>query len=258
MPCPGTLRRRAGTSTRLWPDGSGRRAWQWRAGPTAPVTSTTSTATPTTRSSSVPPDRSGSGSPSSDARWSSVPGIAWSSPQPPTTTPALDPRGSSAWRLISPLDRSRPGSVTGRRDPGRVGENRSRSGGVSEVAGSREADGAEDDATLVAAVARGSQRALEVLYDRHAVSLFGLALRMTGDRGTAEEIVQETFLSLWNRADSFDPRLGSVAGWLQAVARRRAIDRLRASARRPPLSAGLEGGRAGILAGGLADPTAAI
>jgi RNA polymerase sigma-70 factor (ECF subfamily) len=126
------------------------------------------------------------------------------------------------------------------------------------VAGSREADGAEDDATLVAAVARGSQRALEVLYDRHAVSLFGLALRMTGDRGTAEEIVQETFLSLWNRADSFDPRLGSVAGWLQAVARRRAIDRLRASARRPPLSAGLEGGRAGILAGGLADPTAAI
>lgn len=126
------------------------------------------------------------------------------------------------------------------------------------MAGSREADGAEDDATLVAAVARGSQRALEVLYDRHAVSLFGLALRMTGDRGTAEEIVQETFLSLWNRADSFDPRLGSVAGWLQAVARRRAIDRLRASARRPPLSAGLEGGRAGILAGGLADPTAAI
>jgi RNA polymerase sigma-70 factor (ECF subfamily) len=126
------------------------------------------------------------------------------------------------------------------------------------VAGSREADGAEDDAALVAAVARGSQRALEVLYDRHAVSLFGLALRMTGDRGTAEEIVQETFLSLWNRADSFDPRLGSVAGWLQAVARRRAIDRLRASARRPPLSAGLESGRAGILAGGLADPTAAI
>jgi RNA polymerase sigma-70 factor (ECF subfamily) len=92
-----------------------------------------------------------------------------------------------------------------------------------------------DDAALVRAVAAGSSDALAVLYDRHVDSLFATARRLTSDRGTAEEVVQETFLALWDRADTFDPALGSVRGWLRAIARNRTVDRLRSAARRPTL-----------------------
>src|SRR4051794_41928461 len=59
---------------------------------------------------------------------------------------------------------------------------------------------------------------------------------MTFDRGIAEEVVQETFLTLWDRA-AFDQRAGSLAAWLHTIARNRAIDRLRAAGRRPTLVA---------------------
>jgi RNA polymerase sigma-70 factor (ECF subfamily) len=51
----------------------------------------------------------------------------------------------------------------------------------------------------------------------------------------AEEVVQETFLALWDRAEMFDPSLGSLAAWLHTIARNRTIDRLRAAGRRPNL-----------------------
>ena len=62
-----------------------------------------------------------------------------------------------------------------------------------------------DEAALVRAVASGSEEALAALYDRHADGVHAVALRLTGDRGIAEEVVQETFLALWNRAELFDP-----------------------------------------------------
>lgn len=93
--------------------------------------------------------------------------------------------------------------------------------------------GAALDEELVRAVAAGSQDALAVLYDRYAESIFRLAVRLTNDRATAEEIVQETFLALWNRAELFEPASGSLATWLRTIARNRAVDRLRAAARRP-------------------------
>ncbi len=95
----------------------------------------------------------------------------------------------------------------------------------------RRATVSDDD--LVRAVAAGSQEALAMLYDRHAEAIFRLAVRLTKDRGLAEEIVQETFLALWNRAELFESASGSVATWLRAIARNRAVDRLRAAARRP-------------------------
>ncbi len=101
--------------------------------------------------------------------------------------------------------------------------------------------GEADDADLVLAVAAGSEDALGALYDRHAVGVHAIALRMTGDRGTAEEVVQETFLALWNRAEGFDPGVGSLGTWLRSIARNRAVDRLRAAGRRPQLVA-LPGG----------------
>jgi RNA polymerase sigma-70 factor, ECF subfamily len=94
-------------------------------------------------------------------------------------------------------------------------------------------DGGHDD-ELMRRVAAGSQDALASLYDRHAASIYRVALTVNRDHGVAEEIVQETFLALWNRAELFDPSLGSLPGWLIAIARNRALDRVRATARRIP------------------------
>ncbi|HYN48075.1 MAG TPA: sigma-70 family RNA polymerase sigma factor, partial [Candidatus Nanopelagicales bacterium] len=93
------------------------------------------------------------------------------------------------------------------------------------------------DAALVAAVAGGSEDALAALYDRHAPGIHATALRLTGDRGIADDVVQEVFLALWNRAERFDPAIGSLAAWLGTIARNRAVDRLRAASRRPQLVA---------------------
>ncbi len=94
---------------------------------------------------------------------------------------------------------------------------------------------AADDVALVRAVADGSQAALAVLYDRHVDAVFAAACRLTSDRQVAEEVVQETFLALWNRAELFDPATGSLAAWLHTIARNRTVDRLRAAGRRPTL-----------------------
>ena len=95
--------------------------------------------------------------------------------------------------------------------------------------------GGRDDAALVREVAAGSPDALAALYDRYGDSVFAAACRLTSDRGMAEEVVQETFLALWNRAGTFDPTLGSMAAWLHTIARNRTVDRLRAAGRRPDL-----------------------
>src|SRR3981189_831258 len=91
------------------------------------------------------------------------------------------------------------------------------------------------EAALVREVAAGSQDALAALYDRHAEAVFGAAIRLTSDRQVAEEVVQETFLALWNRAELFDPATGSLAAWLHTIARNRTVDRLRGAGRRPKL-----------------------
>ncbi len=90
-----------------------------------------------------------------------------------------------------------------------------------------------EDPVLVRAVADGSEAALSVLYDRYVEVVHAVALRVAGDRQLAEEIVQETFLALWNRAELFNPAAGSLSTWLRAIARNRTIDRLRAAGRRP-------------------------
>jgi RNA polymerase sigma-70 factor (ECF subfamily) len=92
-----------------------------------------------------------------------------------------------------------------------------------------------DDDDLVREVVAGSHDALAALYDRHVDSVFSAARRLAGDRQVAEEVVQETFLTLWNRAERYDPRAGSLAAWLRTIARRKAVDRLRAAGRRPRL-----------------------
>jgi RNA polymerase sigma-70 factor (ECF subfamily) len=89
------------------------------------------------------------------------------------------------------------------------------------------------DAELMARVAAGDQLAFAAVYDRHAQAVYGAISRYIGDPGTAEDIVQETYLALWTKSEVYSPGAGSLIGWLLTIARHRAIDRLRSAARRP-------------------------
>ena len=83
------------------------------------------------------------------------------------------------------------------------------------------------DAELAAALAAGSQEALAELYDRYSGLAYGIAMRVLGDPGRAEDAVQEAFLNVWNRAAAFDPARGSLRAWLLTAVRNRSIDYLR-------------------------------
>lgn len=87
------------------------------------------------------------------------------------------------------------------------------------------------DASLVRQLIDGSEEALAGLYDRHAQAVFAAAVRASRDRSIAAEVVQDTFLTLWNRAELFDPSRGALPAWLVTIARNRAVDRLRAASR---------------------------
>jgi RNA polymerase sigma-70 factor (ECF subfamily) len=82
----------------------------------------------------------------------------------------------------------------------------------------------------MALVAGGDARAFEVVFDRHADASFSLAYRMCGRRGIAEDIVQESFLSLWRSVARYDRRRGSVRTWVLGVVHNRAIDMFRREA----------------------------
>ena len=85
------------------------------------------------------------------------------------------------------------------------------------------------DEALVLLAARSEQSALAELYDRYGRVTFSLILRVVRDTGIAEDLVQETFLRVWNRVSGFDAQKGSIGPWLLAVARNRAIDYLRSA-----------------------------
>src|SRR5690349_14058650 len=87
------------------------------------------------------------------------------------------------------------------------------------------------DAALVTQMLSGSESALERLYDRHSGSVFASAMQTSRDEWLATEVVQETFLTLWDHAERFDPERGELRSWLMTIARNRSIDRLRAAGR---------------------------
>lgn len=89
----------------------------------------------------------------------------------------------------------------------------------------------EDDAILAAVQARDAA-ALAELYDRYGRLAFGLAYRLLGERGAAEDVVQEAFLAVWRRADTFQLGRGSARSWLLAIVHNLAIDRRRGRQRR--------------------------
>jgi RNA polymerase sigma-70 factor, ECF subfamily len=81
------------------------------------------------------------------------------------------------------------------------------------------------DGELILRTGNGDRGAFEVLYKRYARPVFGLALRRLGDRGRAEDAVQETFASIWRAARTYKPERGPGAPWLYAVARNAIVDR---------------------------------
>jgi len=90
------------------------------------------------------------------------------------------------------------------------------------------------EATLLARVAAGEREApMAELYARYGARVYGLGLRLLGDASLSEELVQETFVRLWQSAGRFDATQGSVRGWVWMLARRVAIDLQRRAAVRP-------------------------
>ena len=83
------------------------------------------------------------------------------------------------------------------------------------------------DEELMQLVHDGDVRAFEVVFDRHSSAAFSLAYRMCGRRATAEDIVQDAFLSLWRSGSGYDARRGSVRSWVLSVVHNRAVDAMR-------------------------------
>lgn len=87
--------------------------------------------------------------------------------------------------------------------------------------------GSLSDEEILAAIQRQDGTALAALYDRHGRLAFGLAHRILGERGAAEDVVQEAFLAVWRRASSFRSDRGSARAWLLSIVHNSAIDRRR-------------------------------
>jgi RNA polymerase sigma-70 factor (ECF subfamily) len=85
------------------------------------------------------------------------------------------------------------------------------------------------DEDLMPLMQRGDARAFELVYDRHSGAAFSLAYRMCGTRAAAEDVVQESFVSIWRSGARYDRMRGSVRTWVLGIVHNRAIDSLRRS-----------------------------
>ena len=96
---------------------------------------------------------------------------------------------------------------------------------------------AQADRDLLVRAADGDQDAIAALYDRYGGVLYAVAYRVARQRADAEDAVVETFTQAWRDASRFEAARGSVAGWLTMIARSRALDIVRARARRDRITA---------------------
>lgn len=92
------------------------------------------------------------------------------------------------------------------------------------------ASGRRDElVSLLEAVSRGDRQSFASLYDRTSAKLYGICLRLLGGEAEAQEVLQEAYVAIWQKADQFDPGKASPITWLAVLARNKAIDRLRRS-----------------------------
>lgn len=87
-----------------------------------------------------------------------------------------------------------------------------------------------EDSELLGGLAAGNQGSLAALYDRYGNAALGLAFKVCGNRAIAEDIVQEAFLALWQKPDSFDARRGSAGSFLMGIVHHKAVDAVRREA----------------------------
>ncbi len=100
-----------------------------------------------------------------------------------------------------------------------------RLGAVNDMQWSSGADGARARlAAALAAVGRGDRTALRHVYDMTAAKLFGICLRICGERASAEDVLQTVYIKVWERAGQFDAARASPITWLCTIARNAAID----------------------------------
>ncbi|MGH9543883.1 MAG: sigma-70 family RNA polymerase sigma factor [Terriglobales bacterium] len=83
------------------------------------------------------------------------------------------------------------------------------------------------EAALASAIRSGDESAMTALYDRYSSLVYAVALRVLGDTGSAEDVLQEVFMQLWRNPGAFDSSRGNLGAWLGVIARNRAIDSLR-------------------------------
>ena len=91
----------------------------------------------------------------------------------------------------------------------------------------------ESDGTLALRIAARDQAALRRLFDRTSGRVRAIALKLLGQPGEADDVVQDTFLEIWRSIESYDEGRGSLDTWVSTIAHRRAVDRLRRRATRP-------------------------
>jgi len=89
------------------------------------------------------------------------------------------------------------------------------------------------DAHLIRRITLADSAALSELYDRYSRLIFSIAFHILGDSAVAEEVTQDVFVLVWNKAATFDPEQGKVLTWLTSVTRHRAIDHYRRMKVRP-------------------------
>jgi RNA polymerase sigma-70 factor (ECF subfamily) len=99
------------------------------------------------------------------------------------------------------------------------------------------AERAREDAALLERVARQDRAAFAALYDRLSPPLYATALRILRDPAEAQDVVHDVFISVWDKAGTFEARRGSAFAWVVTLVRNRAIDRVRARRRRSELLA---------------------
>ena len=96
-------------------------------------------------------------------------------------------------------------------------------------------------AAALARIPQGDRAAMQKVYRLTSAKLFGVCLRILGERTEAEDVLQEVYLTVWRKAATFDPSRASPMTWLIAIARNRCIDRLRTTKAEPAYGADRRG-----------------
>jgi RNA polymerase sigma-70 factor (ECF subfamily) len=86
---------------------------------------------------------------------------------------------------------------------------------------------ADELSTVMVRVAAGDEGAFATFYDATSPTVFGIVVRVLRDRAQAEEVAQEVFLEAWRTSARYDPRQGTPSAWINTIAHRRAVDRVR-------------------------------